>query len=57
MCCCVGEVSYFLPHHCFREHTRNAPLRVNYLGSHLTKLFPLISEEQYSSTWDLNQQQ
>lgn len=57
MCCCVGEVSYFPPHHCFRECTKNAPPRVNYLGSHLSKLFPLISEEQYSSTWDLNQQQ
>ena len=45
-CCCVGEASYFLPHHRFGERTRNAPPRVNYLGRHLSKLFPLISEEQ-----------
>lgn len=48
---------YFPPRYRFREHTKNAPPRVNYLGSHLSKLFPLISKEQYGSTWDLNQQQ
>lgn len=57
MCCCAGEASSFLPHHCFRERTKNAPPRVNYLGSHLSKLFLLISKEQYGSAWDLNQQQ